>query len=256
MNVRLCGAIALVLLGTVIRSDATELGMLCAIAMQTAVVDLQPQFERATGHKLTVMFDNLGGLVKRVQSGETADVIVIPEPGAEAIVASGKVGRAELTAVAQARIGLAVRKGASRPDISSAEAVRRTLLAARSITYSDPAMGGATPMQIVQMLERMGIAGEMKPKTVFPRQPFTGFGAEVTSGEVEIAIQQLQEMIPIAGLEIVGPLPKELVKPLVFLAAPVTGTKDPDAARALIRFLRGPEAAAAIQAKGMETAPH
>ena len=104
-------------------------------------------------------------------------------------------------------------------------------------------------MQIVQMPERMGIAGDMKAKTVFPRQPFTGFGAEVASGEVEIAIQQLQEMIPIAGLEIVGPLPKELVKPLVFLAAPMTGTKDLDAARALIRFLRGPEAAAAIQAK-------
>ena len=146
---------------------------------------------------------------------------------------------------------MAVRKGAPKPDISSPEAFKRTLLAAKSITYPDPASGGASGIHFAKVLDRLGIANEMKSKTVFPNKP-PRIGDLVANGEAEIGVQPIQELMSVAGIEIVGPLPGDLQDTVVFAAAIMAGAKDTEASKALVNFLRTPEAAKVIKAKGME----
>jgi molybdate transport system substrate-binding protein len=237
-----------------IAAEAAEIKVLSAIGMQAVMEDLGPKFERATGHKLAITFDLLGGVVKRVQGGETTDVVVIPRQGIDGFVKEGKVAADNVTVIARSGLGVAVRQGgAPKPDISSPEALKRTLLAAKSITYSNPELGGASGIQFAKVLERLGIADEMKPKTVF--QPKAGLvGVLVANGEAELAVQQIQELVPVAGIEVVGPLPGDLQEPIVFSAAIMGSAKDTEASKALVNFLRTPEAAVVIKAKGMEPA--
>lgn len=228
-----------------------ELKVLCGIAMQPVVEELGPKFERATGHKLALTFANLGGAVKRVQDGETADVVIIPQSGIESFVKDGRVAAGNVTVVAHSSMGVAVRKGAPKPDISSPEAFKRALLAAKSITYANPATGAASGQYFVTMFDRMGIANEMKPKTVL--LPVPGHSPLlVANGEVELVMNQIQELIPVAGIEVVGPFPRNLQQSIVFSAAIMTGAEYPDVSKQLIEFLRTPQAVAVIKAKGME----
>lgn len=213
--------------------------------------DLRPKFERATGHKLAITFATLGAAVIRVQAGETADVVIIPRQGIESLVKEGKAGANNVTVLAHSNIGVAVRKGAPKPDISSPEAFKRTLLAAKSITYSNPADGGASGVHFAKVLDRLGIANEMKPKTVF--MPKAGTVATlVANGEAEIAVQQIQELVSVSGVEVIGPLPADLQATTVFAAAIMTGAKEVEAGKALVNFLLTPDAAATIKSKGME----
>jgi len=191
--------------------------------------------------------------VKRVQGGETFDLVIIPQPGIGNLVKDGKANGASATVIARSGAGVAVRKGAPRPDISSPEALKRALLGAKSITYSNPAHGGPIGIHVAKVLERLGIADEMKPKTVF--LPKAGaVGALVANGEAEIALGQIQELVAVAGIEVVGPLPGDLQQTTVFAAATMTGAKEAEAAKTLVNFLRSPEAAAVIKAKGMDPA--
>jgi molybdate transport system substrate-binding protein len=236
-----------------IAAEAAEIKVLSALGMQAVMEDLGPKFERVTQHKLAISFATLGEAVKRVQAGETADVVVIPRQGIDSLVKDGKAAPGDVTVVARSGLAVAVRKGAPKPDISSPEALKRTLLAARSISYTDPASGGASGIHFAKVLDRLGIANEMKPKTVFPPKPGLD-GVLVANGEAEIAVNQLQVLIPIADIEIVGPLPGDLQDTIVFSAALMTGARDAEASKALVNFLRTPEAAAVIKAKGMEPA--
>jgi molybdate transport system substrate-binding protein len=232
--------------------EAAELKVLSAIGIQAVMEDLGPKFERATGHKLAITFANAGTSVKRIQDGETADVVIIPRSGIESFVKDGKAVAGNVTVVARSGIGLAVRNGAPKPDISSPEALKRTLLAAKSITYSNPVGGGASGIHFVTVLDRLGITNEMKSKTVFAK---TGpVGVLVANGEAEIAVSQLQELIPIVGIEVVGPLPGDLQDTIVFSAAIMASAKNADIAKELVNFLRTPEATVVIKAKGMEPA--
>ncbi len=236
-------------------AGAAEIKVMSTLAMQPIMEDLGPKFERATGHRLAITFTTLGVVVKRVQDGESADVVIIPQQGIDGFVKAGKAAAGSVAVVALSGIGVVVRQGALKPDISSAEALRSTLLAAKSIAYTDPARGGTTGVHFAKVLERLGIASEIKPKTVFPKTAGGGaVGALVASGEAEIGVQQIPELIPVAGIEIVGPLPGDLQNTLVFAAAIMADTKEAEAGRALISFLRTPEAAAVIKAKGMESA--
>ena len=232
-----------------IAAAAAEIKVLSAAGIQVVMDDLGPKFERATGHKLAITFARSDAVVKRIQGGETADVVIIFRQGIDSFVTDGRAVADNVTVVARSGIGVAVRKGASKPDISSPEALKRTLLAAKSITYSNPALGGASGIHFAKVLDRLGIANEMKPKTIFKAGPV---GVLVANGEAEIGVQQFHELIPVAGIEIVGPLPDDLQDTLVFTAAIMAGTKEAAAGRALIDFLRTPEAAAVIKAKGME----
>ena len=247
------GFMFLLVLG--IKAEAAELKVLSAIGMQLVMEDLGPKFERVTGHQLAISFATGGATVKRVQGGETTDVVIIPQPGINSFVKDGKAVAGNVTVLARSGIVVAVRKGAPKPDISSPDALKRTLLAAKSISYVDPASGGASGIHFAKVLDRLGIANEMKSKTVFPNPKTPAeVGVVVANGEAEIGVHLIQELMSVAGIDLVGPLPGDLQNTIVFSAAIMTGAKDAAAAKALVDFLRTPESAKAIKAKGMEPA--
>lgn len=236
-----------------IAAQAAKLKVLSAIAMMPVMEELGPRFERATGHKLVITSATLGAAVKRVQGGEAFDVVIIPRPGIDGFVKEGRADGGTVTVLARSSVGVAVRKGAPKPDLSSPETFRRALLAARAITYSNPAHGGPIGIHFARVLERLGIGEQMKSKTVFlPRAG--AVGVLVANGEAEIAVGQIQELVPVAGIEVVGPLPADLQDTVVFSAAVMAGAREAGAGKALIEFLRAPQAAAVIKAKGMEPA--
>jgi molybdate transport system substrate-binding protein len=166
-------------------------------------------------------------------------------------VKEGKASAGTVTVLARAGYAVVVRKGAPKPDIATPEALKRALLAAKSITYLDPAAGGTSGVHFMRVLDRLGIAAEMKPKTILHPNAHAA-GVLVANGEAEIGINLIQELMPLPGIEIVGPLPGDLQNTLAFAAVVMTGAKDAAAAKALINFLHTPEAAAVIKAKGME----
>jgi molybdate transport system substrate-binding protein len=243
----------LVVLG--IKAEAAEIKVLSAFGMQSVLEDLGPKFERTAGHKLALTFATGGATVKRVQGGEAFDVVITLRPGIDNLVKEGKAPADNVTPLASAGISVAIRKGARKPDISSPDALKRTLLAARSISYVDPASGGASGIHFAKVLDRLGIANEMKSKTVFPNPKTPAeVGALVAKGEAEIGVHIIQELMPVAGIDIVGPLPGDLQNTIVFAAAIMGSANDAEASKALVNFLRTPEAAAVIKAKGMEPA--
>ena len=247
------GFMFLLVLG--IKAEAAELKVLSAFGMQSVLEDLGPKFERATGHTLAISFATGGATVKRAQDGETADVVIALRQGIDGLVKDGKAAADNVTVLARSGIVVIVRKGAPKPDISSPDALKRTLLAAKSISYVDPASGGASGIHFAKVLDRLGIANEMQSKTVFPN-PKTpaAVGVVVANGEAEIGVHVIQEVMSVAGIEIVGPLPGDLQNTIVFAAAIMASAKDAEAAKALVSSLRTPEAAAVIKAKGMEPA--
>jgi len=235
--------------------QAAEVKVLSAIGMQSVMEDLAPKFERATGHKLAMAFTTAGAAVKRAQGGEAADVVIATRQGIDGLVKNGKATADNVTALASAGISVAIRKGAPKPDISSPAALKRTLLAAKSISYVDPASGGASGIHFATVLDRLGIANEMKAKTVFPSAKTPAeVGVLVANGEAEIGVHVVVELISVAGIDLVGPLPGDLQNTIVFSAAIMTDAKDAAAAKALIDFLRTADAAKVMKSKGMEPA--
>jgi molybdate transport system substrate-binding protein len=233
----------LVVLAQTATAEAADIKVMSALGIMAVMEDLGPKFERASGHKLVMVFAGFTAVVKRVHDGETADVVVIPQQGIDGFVNDGKVAAGNVTVLARAGIGIAVRKGAPKPDISSAEALKRSLLAATSIAYPDPELGGPTGIHFDKMLDRLGIGNEIRSKRRFPKTPGGAeVGSLVASGDAEIGVHQIQEPMPVAGIEIVGPLPGDLQNTYVFSAAIMTGAKDAAASKALIDFLRTPEA--------------
>jgi molybdate transport system substrate-binding protein len=162
-----------------------------------------------------------------------------------------KVLSANVAVLARAGIGVIVRKGAAKPDISTPEALKRVLLAARSVTYLDPAAGGTSGVHFAKVLDRLGITAEMKAKTVLHPNARAA-GALVANGDAEIGINLVQELIALPGIDLVGPLPAALQNTLVFAAVIMTAARDAVAAKGLIDFLRTPEAMAVIKTKGMD----
>ena len=247
------GFMFLLMLG--IKAEAAELKVLSAIAMQSVLEDLGPKFERATGHKLAISFATAGAAVTRAQGGEAADVVIATRQGIDGLAKNGKAAADNMTVLASAGISVAIRKGAPKPDISSPDALKRSLLAAKSISYVEPASGGASGIHFAKVLDRLGITNDMKSTTVFPNpQAPAEVGVLVANGEAEIGVHIIQELMPVAGIDIVGPLPGDLQNTIVFAAAVMASAKDADAAKALVNFLRTPEAVAVIKMKGMEPA--
>jgi molybdate transport system substrate-binding protein len=165
---------------------------------------------------------------------------------------AAKVVQGSNATLAGSGVGIAVRKGEPKPDISSPEALKRALLAARAIGYGNPAAGGAAGVHFAKVIERLGIVDQMKPKTKHP-MPGSFVGSMLVSGEVDLGVQQIPELIFISGLDLVGPLPGDLQATTVFAAGVPSNAKEPNAARALITFLRSPEATSAFKRKGFET---
>jgi len=233
-------------------AGATEIKVLSAVVMRPVLGDLASEFERTTGHRVAIDYATAGVLRDRIRGGEMADVTILPRPAMDAILKDGKITPGSEVVMARGTVGVAVRPGAPKPDISSVEGFKRSLLAANSIVYADPAQGGASGIHFARVLERLGITEEMKPKTKLI--PGAGGAEVVAKGEADIAVGGTMDLLRVPGAEFVGPLPPELqnTSDFVYLAAVLVGAKQPEAAKALIKHLLAPDSARAIKAKGME----
>jgi molybdate transport system substrate-binding protein len=230
---------------------AAEIRLLSASALHPAIDALIPDFEKSSGHKVTVAYGTAGGVAERVQKGESVDLVISAAPRIDQLQAQGKVVPGDRIIIAKVGVGAFVRKGAAKPDISSADAFKRSMLAARSIAYPDSAGGGASGIYVASLLERLGLAGEMKPKTkLLP--PTEALYGSVASGEVEIGFNQISEILAQLTVELAGPLPSAIQNYTQFAPGVVTGSSQADAARALVTFLSSPPAQAVLKAKGFE----
>ena len=234
--------------GTLAR--AAEIKLLCASALHPAVDALIPDFERSSGHKIKVDYGTAGAVADRVQKGEAADIIISSVPTIDRLQAQGKVAAGDRVIVAKVGVGAFVRKGATKPDMSSADAFKRSMLAARSIAYPDPAGGGASGIYVASLLERLGIAAEMKSKSRL--STLETLYASVASGDVEIGFNQVSEILAQPTIELVAALPPEIQNYTQFAPGIVAGSSQADASRALVTFLSSPTARAVMTAKGFE----
>ena len=231
---------------------AADLKVLTTPALTEVWHELAPKFE-ATGHKLTIVYAPSGAIAKRVTDGEAADLLVSTPAGIDSLIKAGKVTEGTNTPLASSGMGVAVLKGAPKPDISTPDAFRRALLAAKAVAYTDPASGGASGAHMAKVLERLGIASEVNAKAKLGRGiPVATF---VVKGEADIAIQQLPELLHVEGAEVVGPLPGDLQNITTFAAGIPAASTQADAAKALIRFLQTPESAAVIKKHGLDPVP-
>jgi molybdate transport system substrate-binding protein len=231
-------------------AGAAEIRLLSASALHPAIDALIPEFEKSSGHKLTAAYGTAGAVAERVLKNEAADVVTSSLPMIERLQAQGKVVAGDRVIIAKVGVGAFVRKGAAKPDIGSVDAFKRAMLAARSIAYPDPAGGGASGIYVASLLERLGIAAEMKPKTKL--STLGTLYASVASGEVEIGFNQVSEILAQPTVELAGPLPPAIQNYTQFAPGIVTGGGHTDAARALVTFLYSPTAKTVLKAKGFE----
>jgi len=212
-----------------------------------AVMDtLLPRFERASGHTVTVSYDPAKIMMQRIQSGERADLALLGGSAVEDLAKQGRIAGPRRF-ISRCGVGVGVRAGAPRPDIGSVDAFKRALLAAPSIAFTSE---GASGMHFSGLIEKLGIAREVHAKAV--RQPGGLVGELVIAGKAELAIQQIPELMSVPGIDVVGPLPPELQATTRSTAGVFSGSKQPEAARALIEFLATPEAARVFREKGHE----
>jgi molybdate transport system substrate-binding protein len=228
-------------------ANAVEIKVLISNALKSTMEELAPQFEKATESKLVITFGAAAELKTSIEKGAAIDLAILTTATTDDLVKEGKLIAAGRTDIARAGAGLAARKGAPKPDISSTEGFKRALLDAKSIAYVE---AGATAPYIKSLFERLGIADQIKPK--LKPQPTSNPAAKaVANGEAELGITQISEILPYAGAELVGPLPAEIQLYTVYPAALAAGTKEAGPATALIKFLTAPAAIAVLKAKGL-----
>jgi molybdate transport system substrate-binding protein len=226
-------------------AGAAEIKVIASNAVREPYRELVPVFEKSTGHKVTIDWGGTVDIVKRVSGGEIADVVIIPAARIDDFVMQGRlVSRVDL---ARSGVGVAVRAGAARPDISSAAALRSALLAAKSIVLSS----GPSSLYLPTMFQKMGIADALKPK-IIQIGPGLPVGETIARGEGEIGFTQMSELMSVKGVDYLGPLPAEVQFVTVFSAGLHAAAPAPEAARALLKFLTGPEAAPALKRHGLE----
>lgn len=231
-------------------AEAADVTVMTSVALTSALDELAPQYERASGNKLKIAYALIAELKKRILAGESADVIILSRPAMEDLEKQGKLAPGAIVNVVGTPVALAMKAGAAKPDIGTVDALKRTLLAAKSIVYADPAKGGASGVYFAQVLDRLGIAAEMKAKTRLV--PGAQAAEVVAKGEAELGVAQTSEIVPVAGAEVLGPLPGEYASITLFSGAIGAGSKVPEAAKSLIRFLAGPAAAPVFKAKGFQ----
>jgi molybdate transport system substrate-binding protein len=228
-------------------AQAAEITILASGATKEVIAELVPQFEKTTGHKVAITWTGTANIKKRIAAGEVYDLLIVGGPVIDAFTKEGKVAPGSRVDLMKSGVGVAVRAGAPKPDIGSSEALKRTLLAAKSIGYSS----GPSGDYMVSLIERMGIADQVKPR--MKQVPSgTRISTMIESGEAEIGFQQISELIHEKGIDYLGPLPSDVQKITVFSAGLHTGAKEPEAAKALVKALTGAEAVPVIKQHGME----
>jgi molybdate transport system substrate-binding protein len=228
-------------------ASAAEIKVLAPGATKEVYLDLVPQFEQSSGHKVMTTWSGTADIKKRMAADEVYDVVIVGAPDIDAFIKQGKMVAGSRIDLMKSGVGVAVRAGAPKPDISSSEALKKTLLAAKSIGYST----GPSGVYVVSLIERMGIADQIKSKL---KQVPSGarIGSIITSGEAEIGFQQISELIHAPGVDYVGPLPADVQKITVYSAGIHRGATQPEAAKELVKALTGPGAAPVIKNHGME----
>jgi molybdate transport system substrate-binding protein len=222
-----------------------NLKVLSGGAMQGLMAEVVPLFERGGGCKVEVEIGLTSSLRKAIASGAAFDIALLPRPDVDALVRDGRIAPGAVADIARSAIGVAVRAGATKPDISSAQALRHAILQARSVTYSD----GPSGHYVAGLMERLGLTEAIKSKTRLTTGPVAELLAR---GEAELGLQQIVAILPVKGAELVGPLPAELQNIIVYAAGISTASRQEAAARDLIAFLTAPEATRIIRAKGLE----
>jgi molybdate transport system substrate-binding protein len=228
-------------------AHAAEIKLLASGALKEAYLELIPAFEKASGHKVMLSLSNTNEIRKQISAGEIHDVVILGDNGTQVLIRDGKLVGSTRAVFARSGISVAVRAGARKPDIGSADALKQTVLAAKSLGYSE----GASGTYMVTMFQKLGIYDQVKGKaqTAGNNVPV---GDKVASGETEIGFQQLSELMPVKGIDIIGPLPAELQYFTVFSGAIHSATKEKEAAAALIKFLTTPAAQETLKKYGLE----
>lgn len=243
--------IALALIVTTAAGRAAEVQASITTAMETAMLELVPKFEHDSGNQVHIAYGPSGAVARRFVSGKSADIVVIDSGAIDDLIKQGKLlpGRTDL---ARTGIGIAVRKGAPKPDVSTPEALKQALLSAKSIGYTSPTGGGITVAPILKLLDTLGIAAAVAPKTKFAAGGPNGrVSVLISSGEAEIGLQQVSELMSNPEVEVIGLLPAQLQRFTVYSAGVSATAKAPDQGRALIRFLSEPTALAIYKSKGL-----
>jgi molybdate transport system substrate-binding protein len=233
-------------------AQAAEVKILTAGAMKEVVLAVVPAFEKETGHKAVVANDTAGALVRRIEGGEAFDLAVITPGAIRTLAGKGKIA-GDAVNLARVGVGVVVKEGAPSPDVSSVDAFKRALSAAKTVAYIDPASGGSSGIYLTGLFEKLGIAAEIKPKAKLKKG---GHVADlIVSGEAELGLHQISEILPVKGVKLVGPLPAEIQNYTTYAAAVGAGAREPAAAQALIRLLAGPAGEGVLKARGMERPP-
>lgn len=226
---------------------ANTIRMLSTLGLMGAMRSLSSAFETASGIKVDADFAPTLALVKRLRAGEAADLVILTREGLDEMIGEGRVIAEGAADLARSFVGIAVRAGQVHPDIATEAALRRTLLAARSVAYSRL---GASGVYFAQLLVRMGIAAEINAKATIVEQGFTA--ERLVSGESDLAVQQISELKQVAGIEVIGPVPHDLQTPAVFSAGRMVNAAHAEAADRLLRYLASPEAVPVLRQSGLE----
>jgi len=228
-------------------AQATKLKVMAASAVKEAYIELVSDFENSSGNKVITIWGGTEGLAKRISSGEVVDIVIVAAPNIDKLIMEGKLVAGGRVDIAKSGVGIALRTGLPKPDISSAEAVKRAVLAATLVAYST----GPSGFYIADLFKKMGIADQIKDKV---RQPASGapLGELVARGEADLGFEQISNLLHVKGIDYLGPLPPDIQNITVYSAGVHTAAPAPDAARALVKFLTAPEAGPIIRKIGME----
>jgi molybdate transport system substrate-binding protein len=246
MGLRSIVVAAAVLLFSSIAHSA-EVRLLASGALKDAYLELLPEFEKTSGHKVSAAWSSTTEIQKRIMAGEVADLVILGNVGTEELIKQGRLVASTLAAFAKSGIYVAVRSGAPVPDIGSVDALKNSVLAAKSVAYSE----GASGTYLVGMFQRLGIYDQVKIKASIAKanEPV---GDKLVRGEADIGFHQLSELLPVKGIQILGPLPSELQYITVFSGAIHSKAKEPDAGRALAAFLTTPAVGLSFSKHGLD----
>jgi len=231
-------------------AEAAEIKVLSAGAMKSIVTELGESFRQETGHTIVITSGAAGEIRKKMVAGEWTDVVIVTDTVLEQLATPGLIVADTRADIARTAIGVAVRQGTPLPDISTTEAFKQSILAAKSLVYTDPARGATSGMHFAAVLQRLGIADAVKGKTVLWQ---SGYAAEaLVTGQAELCVHQISEILPVKGVTLVGPLPKELQKLTTYSAAVASLATTPEVARAFVAYLARPSFKPKLAAAGLD----
>jgi molybdate transport system substrate-binding protein len=234
-------------------AEAATIKVVSGGAFKQVLNALATQYEKESGNKLDIDYQTVGQHVALIRDGkEEFDVAVLTPEAIDALAKDGKILPGTKVDLAKVGVGVVVKAGAPLPDISTVDAFKKTLLAAKSVAYIDPKAGGSSGIYVEKLLERLGIADQVNAKAVLVHGG--AVADHIADGEAEIGVHQISEILPVAGVKLVGPLPAQIQNYTTYAVGVGASAKDGAAARGLVKFLSGPHALPIIKAKGMQPA--